>query len=660
MAANASTVKVTFLGDATKLAASSKAAGASIAGFGAKAKVALLATGAAAAAIGVGIVKLGASFDDAYDTIRVGTGATGKDLDKLKGSFKNVVSSVPTDFGKASTAIADLNTRTGLTGKPLEKLSKQMLEMTRLTGGDLSGNIAGVTRVFGDWSISTGKQSDTMDYLFKVSQSTGIGIESLSSKVVQFGAPLRQLGFDFETSAAMLGKWEKEGVNTEAVLAGMKIGLGKLSKAGKEPVKALADVSAAIKGAGTAGEANRIAIETFGQRAGPDMAAAIREGRFDLDELMATLKASPETIMGAAKSTESFGEKWQVFKNKVLVGLEPLASRAFTAIGNGMDRMSRWWDANGEKVKAGFSRVRDAMVELGDKVRAGAETIIRNWDDIKSTAQTAATILSPIFAALIVHWAAVATAATVSAVKQAAAWVMTQVGAAKSAVVHGVTVAAMVAGWVLAGTTAMVNGAKIAAGWLLALGPIGLGIIAFAAIGAAMVVAWKKSETFRGIVRGAMGGALDAVKGFLGGIEAMLRALGKIPGFGWADTAADKVRNAANAVGRLASRIREIKSKTVTVTVVTTQINNIGRVPHGQRAHGGPVLPGRPYLVGERGPEMIVPKAAGTVLDAKRTAGMGGGPTYNLHISGTLDASVNERTIQETFRRMELLAGTGG
>jgi phage-related minor tail protein len=75
--------------------------------------------------------------------------------------------------------------------------------------------IAGSSRLFGDWSIAAEDTAGTMDYLFRVSQSTGIGVNDLSAKLVQFGAPLRQLGFDLETSAAMLGKFEKEGVNTE-------------------------------------------------------------------------------------------------------------------------------------------------------------------------------------------------------------------------------------------------------------------------------------------------------------------------------------------------------------------------------------------------------------------------------------------------------------
>ena len=50
------------------------------------------------------------------------------------------------------------------------------------------------------------------------------------------------------------------------------------------------------------------------------------------------------------------------------------------------------------------------------------------------------------------------------------------------------------------------------------------------------------------------------------------------------------------------------------------------------RADGGPMTAGRPYLVGERGPEVVVPRRAGTVLP--NGVGMGGGSrTVNVTIN---------------------------
>jgi TP901 family phage tail tape measure protein len=292
--------------------------------------VGIAAGGAALAGLGIlgaGALKLAGDFDDAYDTIRVGTGKTGKSLAGLKKDFRAVVRDIPADFGDASTAVAELNRRTGQSGKPLQALAKRTLELTRLTGGDLSTNIASVTRLFGDWGIKTGDQSKTLDKLFRASQATGVGVDTLAQSVVKFGAPLRQLGFSFDESITLLAKFEKEGVNSSLVMSGMKIALGKLAKAGKDPQKGFLDLTQRIKDAGSSAAANKIAIEAFGQRAGPDMAAAIREGRLSIRDLQKQISDGKDTILGAAKDAEDFGEKWKRVTNKIKLLAEPVVTK---------------------------------------------------------------------------------------------------------------------------------------------------------------------------------------------------------------------------------------------------------------------------------------------------------------------------------------------
>jgi len=276
------------------------------------------------AAVGTAAFAAANDLDKAMKTIRAGTGATGKALEALNKDFQAVFKQVPQGTDIVSSALADLNTRTGLTGQALQKLTKQTLDLARVAGTDASQLVAQTTRVFGDWGLETQKMGKTLDYLWKVSQTTGIGVEQLGRTIVQYGAPLRQMGFDFETAAAMLGKWEKEGVNAELVLGSLRIGLVNFAKAGEEPPKAMRRAIEEIKNMGSAAEANALAVKIFGARAGPDMAAAIREGRFDLDGLLKTLKSSPETIAAAARETMTFGESMQQLKNRAEVALEPL------------------------------------------------------------------------------------------------------------------------------------------------------------------------------------------------------------------------------------------------------------------------------------------------------------------------------------------------
>ena len=350
------------------LAAAGKTGGGKFsAAFATAAKVGMAGVGTALGAV-AGLAKLGESFDGAFDTIRTGTGATGKALEGLQEDFKKTFSAVPVSMDDASVAIADLNTRLGLTGKPLQDLSVQMLNLSRLTGTDVGGNVANITRVFGDWGTKTEDQAAAMDQLFRASQSTGAGIDQLAQGVVKFGAPLRQLGFGFEESLAMLGKFEKEGVNTDLVIGSMRVALGKLAKAGEPAQETFERVTNEIKNAGSTSEANAKALALFGARAGPDMAAAIREGRFELDEMTKTIASGGDTINGVAGDTDDWREKLRVLGNRAMVALEPLASKVFGAIGRSIEwvtphveRLALWMGENLPKAAAAAGQFVDSM-----------------------------------------------------------------------------------------------------------------------------------------------------------------------------------------------------------------------------------------------------------------------------------------------------------
>jgi phage-related minor tail protein len=303
--------------------------------------------------IGAALFKVGSDFDAASDVIQESTGASGAALEALNTSFKHVAATVPASMEDVAAAIADVSRRTGLGGQDLEALTTQMLNLARVGHTEVGPLIAATTRAFGDWSISTENQAGALDFLFKTSQTTGIGVTRLTDLVVQFGAPLRALGFDFETSAALMGRFEKEGVNLETVMSGLRFALGTFAKAGKEPAQALRDVQAAILGAKTESEATAIAFKAFGQRAAVDMSRAIIEGRFNIEELVETLKQSKTTINGVAADTLSLGERFTLLGNRVAIAVEPLAKAFMSALEKAVTAIEPLLDILG-KVAAAF------------------------------------------------------------------------------------------------------------------------------------------------------------------------------------------------------------------------------------------------------------------------------------------------------------------
>lgn len=291
-----------------------------------------VATGKAVMEAGKYLTDLGTEFDAATDAIRIGTGATGEALDGLLKDFDEIYKSVPTSMEAASTAVADFNTRLGLSGPVLQELSKQAIQVSDMLGDDLSGVIKGSSEAFQIWNIEADKMSEAMDYVFKASQSTGLGFTDLMNKAQQFGPQLQELGYSFEESIALIGQLEKAGANTEEVLGAMKRSVGMLAKEGISASEGLQMYYEKIKNAGSAAEATAIANEVFGTRAGSTMAAAIRNGTLSVAELTAELQENSETIETAAEDTYDFAERLQLFKQRAQVTLKPLANTMFDSL----------------------------------------------------------------------------------------------------------------------------------------------------------------------------------------------------------------------------------------------------------------------------------------------------------------------------------------
>ena len=100
----------------------------------------------------------------------------------------------------------------------------------------------------------------------------------------------------------------------------VRMALKNFAKDGRDPAKALLETIDAIKKAKSTAEANTLAFQVFGVRAGPDLAAAIREGRFELDAFIRAM-GSGDTIGRAADDAEDLGDKLGMLKNRLVAAL---------------------------------------------------------------------------------------------------------------------------------------------------------------------------------------------------------------------------------------------------------------------------------------------------------------------------------------------------
>ena len=234
---------------------------------------------------GIGAASIAAfnEVDQGVDTIIAKTGASGKALDSLTESMNKLATSAPTDFETAGAAIGEVNTRFGLMGEELDKVSLAFVQFAQLNGTDVSGSIDKVQASMAAFGLDAKDATSVLDILNKAGQDTGVSMDTLASALTTNSTVLQEAGFSFEQSAGFLANLNKNGVDSGAVMAGLKKALQNATKEGKPLNQALSELQTKLKGAKNDTEAMQMATELFGAKAGAQLADALNEGRISLD-----------------------------------------------------------------------------------------------------------------------------------------------------------------------------------------------------------------------------------------------------------------------------------------------------------------------------------------------------------------------------------------
>lgn len=577
--------------------------------IGVQSFAALIAAGGAA---GKMLYEIGAAFDDAYDTIRVQTGATGAAFAALQDDVRAIGAVTPSSFADIGVAVAGINARLELTGQPLRVLARDFLNLSRITKTDVATNVRTVTRALGDWDIATGDQSDTLNKFYRASQASGASVSDLAEQVVAFGAPLRQVGFGLDQAIAMFAMFEEAGVNTQTMMPGLKFALKSFYKEGKDPATELTKTFAGIRD-GTI--KTKDALEIFGQRAGADMVEAVKQGRFELDGLTRSLQ-NGDTIQAATKDTKDFTEAWQIFKNRVMLELEDEAVAVFEALGDAVEVLPEMIDPTVDAVADLYrwlARHKELLIALG----AGITTYT---------------------AGIKVYSVAATVAAFATGGWTAAFW---RLNAAMFANPVGLTIlaiAALTAGFIYAYRNSETFREGVA--------------------------------TVGDVLRFVLGTALDLIIGrfsFLaGGISTVLSLLGHIPGFGWAKDAANAIDEARDAMEGFAEAVKGTDEEggggagRATRRAPAKRFRGKGALtplalPRGLAGGGTVITPGA-FTVGEEGTEIVELPRGAAVRDAQSSRGSVGDMGALLAAierlaSRPIVVQINEREIAVAYAR---------
>lgn len=292
--------------------------------------------------IGTASIKAFSEVDEGMDTVTAKTGATGKELEKLQESFENVAANAPDSFEDVGIAVGEVNTRLGFTGEKLEKASDDFLKFATVNKTDVEGAIQLVTRAMGDAGIEADKYNQVLDYLTVAGQKSGISVDKLAENLAKYGAPMRALGIDTKNAIALFAGWEKAGVNTEIAFSGMKKAISNWGKEGKNSGEEFKKVMQQIKDAPDIASATTLAIEAFGSKAGPDLADAIKGGRFEVDEYVKALEEAGGALDQTFDDMQDPPDQAKVAMNNIKLILNDLGQTILGVLAPSLQNLTEW------------------------------------------------------------------------------------------------------------------------------------------------------------------------------------------------------------------------------------------------------------------------------------------------------------------------------
>lgn len=348
--------------------------------------------------IAAAVYELVEAFSEAESTVVKATGASGEALDGLTASMMNAyAASKSGSLDDTAGAIGEINTRMGLTGDTLTTVTGQFLDFSEITGTDVVGSVQSVTKIMNKWGVEAGDVESVLDKLAYAGQISGISVDNLSNVVTNSSATFQSLGLDLDNAISLLADLELYGTNSQTVVTGLRTAVNNFSKDGLDAQTALQSVISEIASMEDASEATALAVETFGSRAGQELAGAIRSGAISVDSLTKSLDVAKGTLSSTATTAQTLEQKWTQASNNIGAAFTSAVQPTLDGISGGLAGVANSFGTFLNEHPAVTKAITALGVGLGVMVVAIAGVSVASLTAIPAVAAFGATLSAAIW-----------------------------------------------------------------------------------------------------------------------------------------------------------------------------------------------------------------------------------------------------------------------
>lgn len=310
-----------------------KAMGIEVSAGAAAGAAGVASLGAAAILVTDKLYKIGETFDNVSKSVEIRTGKMGSDLEALTTSIDHVATRTASSIEKIGGIGGQVSVAFGLSGKPLEDLTKQIADFERMTGENV--NIRDFGKMMRGFGIDGADAGKALDDLYNTSTHTLAPVGELMESLKKLGPAARDLGLNMGQTAGLIDAFDAAGLDADSMQRGLNTSVSEAVKHHLDLKTVLIDAITQMQqfiAVGNTDDANKLAEKFFGTRGATLFIDALKRGKVSVDDINKSMDETGPGIEKMNDSTLRWADTWTIVKNRIDDALKSLSGSVFEGI----------------------------------------------------------------------------------------------------------------------------------------------------------------------------------------------------------------------------------------------------------------------------------------------------------------------------------------